>query len=116
MKNRVDQMLTGLLFILLSGIFLFCGVFYSLPSYSQQTGTVSGKVLDVNSSPLQGATVQLKSNPQVATVTDAEGNFKIQAKAGDVLTIQSVGYKDQEVNVRDNNPLLVHLETSIASL
>jgi len=116
MKKRANQTPTKLLLVFLSSIFLFCGAFNPSISYSQQTGNITGKVLDANSGPLQGVTVKLKSRPQVAAITDAEGNFKIDAKAGDVLTIQSVGYEDQEVNVTDNSPILVHLKTSVASL
>src|SRR6478609_7491925 len=99
MKKRLRQGRCKVSFIVLSIIFISYVAFNPLPSYSQQTVTVSGKVLDANSSPLQGVTVKQKSNPQVATMTDAEGNFKIPAKVGDVLTIQSVGYKDEDVNL-----------------
>ena len=77
MKKSADQKPGIPLFVYLLGIFLFWGLFNPLLSYSQQAGNITGKVLDANSSPLQGVTVKLKSRPQVASITDAEGKAKV---------------------------------------
>ncbi|MDP4261239.1 MAG: TonB-dependent receptor [Bacteroidota bacterium] len=76
----------GLLFLLLS----------SAPVLAQSK-IVSGTVTDAETGePVVGATVTVKGK-KIATVTDALGNFAIQASSEDVLVITNVGYKDLEM-------------------
>lgn len=73
-------------------------------------GVVRGKVLSGDTT-LSGATVQLKGT-RIATQTDANGNFSINASANSVLVISSVGYAAQEVPVNNRMNLSVHLISS----
>lgn len=59
---------------------------------------ITGKVTTTDG-PVASATVTVKG-ANVSTSTDAQGQFSIKAKVGDVLVITSVGYKSQEVTVR----------------
>ncbi|WP_245189702.1 SusC/RagA family TonB-linked outer membrane protein [Lunatimonas salinarum] len=55
---------------------------------------VNGQVKDAYSrEALPGATIQWKSNP-TTSVTDAEGNFRMYANAGDTLIVRFLGYKE----------------------
>ena len=76
-----------------------------------QTKKVTGKIFNEQSLPLSGATIQLKkSNKKV--VADANGNFSIEVPvAGQVaLSISFVGYSEQTISIKNNEPLIVLLE------
>lgn len=57
-------------------------------------GTVNG-----DDGPIIGASVRVKGNPQLAAVTDLDGNFSLAAPKGSTLEISYVGYNTQEVKV-----------------
>ncbi|MDX2048518.1 MAG: TonB-dependent receptor plug domain-containing protein, partial [Chitinophagaceae bacterium] len=63
-----------------------------------QTVEVSGKVSDSKDAPIVGATVQEKGS-RSATVTDANGLFKIPVKRGATLVVTYVGFVRQEIAV-----------------
>ena len=62
----------------------------------QQTGNVEGVVKDATGEPIIGATVRIQGT-KVATVTDIDGKFKINAKPGQMLQITYVGTKPKTV-------------------
>ena len=62
-------------------------------SFAQQN-TISGTVSDENGLPLLGATIVI-SGTTSGTTTDFDGNYKINANTGDVLTFSYVGYQNQ---------------------
>lgn len=67
-------------------------------SVSAQNITLTGKITDSSSNAaVSGATISLKNNSKVGTVSDINGNFKISVPKGSVLTISSVNYKTVEV-------------------
>lgn len=74
--------------------FLF--LFISYLSFSQ--GTVRGKITDKHGETLIGATVALKSNPSVGSVTDFDGNYsvKIADSTLQTLIISFISYKTME--------------------
>ncbi|WP_162852708.1 SusC/RagA family TonB-linked outer membrane protein [Dinghuibacter silviterrae] len=72
-----------------------------------ETG-VSGKVVDKGGQPIEGAVIVIKGTGK-GTTTDAGGNFKIDARPGDVLEISSVGYKKAEVRVTNATSISVVL-------
>lgn len=59
---------------------------------------VTGKVVDVTSEPIIGASVVVKGTTN-GTITDFDGNFTLSAQTGDVLHISYVGYVSQDVRV-----------------
>jgi TonB-dependent starch-binding outer membrane protein SusC len=65
--------------------------------------SLTGVVHDAkNNSPLEGATVSLKST-KANTITKADGSFSISAPAGKaVLSISFVGYQQQSITVGVN--------------
>lgn len=68
-------------------------LFMSVTSFAQG---LKGTVIDENGEPVIGATVAEKSNPKNATITDFDGNFMVNVKAGQIITITYIGYETQE--------------------
>ena len=72
-----------------------------------QGNQIKGTVV-AEDGPVIGATVRVKGSPNVATVTDLDGNFVLKAAKGATLQISYLGYKDKEVKV-GNGPIDVTL-------
>ena len=62
-----------------------------------QTITVKGVVTDERGDGVIGATVRLKSDATVGTMTGMDGDFTLKAKQGEIIIVSYVGYKTQEV-------------------
>ncbi len=75
-----------------------------------QNGTLQGSVTDQNGEPIIGASVQVKGKPGTGTVSDMDGNFKLDAENGVTLVISYIGMKPQEVKVRANRTYKIVLE------
>ena len=74
-----------------------------------QSLTVTGVVMAQDEpDPVIGANVMVKGST-TGTITDFDGNFSLQAKAGDVLQVSFMGYKTQEVKVSGSGPLRITL-------
>ncbi|RYU92116.1 TonB-dependent receptor [Mucilaginibacter terrigena] len=83
-------------------ILMLCLAFmFSAAAVMAQGTSVTGKVTDnTTKEPLPGVSVAVKSsNGRVGTITDANGNFTINAAQNDVLIATSVGYARAEVTV-----------------
>ena len=69
---------------------------------SAQTRTVKGTVKEDNGEPIIGATVTLKGDKSIGTVTDLDGNFTLTVPAdAKTLVFSSIGLESKEVQVRD---------------
>jgi len=79
--------------------FLFFLMLLSCFSAVAQNGiTVKGVVLDGNGESVIGASVVLKSDATVGTITDIDGNFQLAVPSSNsVLVISYIGMKTQEV-------------------
>ena len=102
-------------YVIAWGLFLCCFV----GAFAQMI-SVSGKVTDVTNHPLEGATVVVKNDNillSMGTLTDIKGEFRISAKAGEVIRISYLGMKSREFTVSAEQPFLkVHLEPEIITL
>lgn len=76
--------------------------------------TITGKVKDERGETLPGVTIRIK-NTTLGFVSDVDGNFKFDIPRQDtiVLVFSFVGYKTQEVNLKDNKPLNITLEEEV---
>ena len=73
---------------------------------SAQEGYISGKVTDKKGVPIPGVNIILKGT-SASTQTDFDGNFKIAAKKGDILTISYVSFAT--INVPASNGMTIEL-------
>src|SRR5690606_10469648 len=97
-------------------IYALCVAFLGLMSLGYaQVRTISGRVTGPEGEALQGVTVQVL-NQSAQTVTDANGNYSIQASTGSTLVFSLVGMTRQEVAVGSGNTVNVTLEGSAESL
>ncbi len=88
----------------------------SFSLYSQQSGRISGKVLDAkDGKPLAGVTVSIKGTKD-ATATNAEGSFQLTGKSSSVIEVSYVGYQSQEVQVKDFTAMNIQLAVSGTNL
>jgi TonB-linked SusC/RagA family outer membrane protein len=79
-----------------------------------QTFTIQGTVSDKNE-PLVGVTV-VQAGSGNATITDAEGKFKIDVPAGATLRISYIGYVAQEILVNSGTELNIVMVMDESSL
>lgn len=86
----------------------------SLFTYAQRT--ITGKVTDASNQPASGATVTVTGS-KVATQTDASGNFSITVPQGkNTLSISSIGFENQQINISSQSSVNVKLNTSTSAL
>jgi TonB-linked SusC/RagA family outer membrane protein len=76
-------------------LLLMVGLFLASAAFAQ---AVTGRILSLTGEPQPFATVQVKGTQRFA-VADAQGNFSISAKQGDVLIITSSSIESKEVTV-----------------
>lgn len=76
---------------------------------------IEGKILDENSVPLPGVTIKVQ-NQKIASQTNLNGQFKINAKIGDVLLISFIGFEQQSVRVVSKNIGNIILKQSLKTL
>jgi iron complex outermembrane receptor protein len=67
-------------------------------SVDKMVQTITGKVKDKNGEAIIGMSVSIKGTTK-GTLTDADGNFSLNANVGDVLVFSFIGYTTQEVAV-----------------
>lgn len=82
---------------------------------SQDRKIVKGKVVDDKGDPLIGANI-LEKNTTNGVITDIEGRFTLKLQNNDVLIISFVGYKSQEIQVKDDLPLLIEMSENAMQL
>ncbi|PWG78240.1 TonB-dependent receptor [Pararcticibacter amylolyticus] len=74
-------------------------------------GPLTGKVVDENGLALPGASVRV-AGKNTGTVTDVQGQFKINAEPQDTLLISFIGYETQRVRVGNTRSFTVRLAPS----
>ncbi len=104
MKGKLQKHLA----IALTLLFALC----SVVSLSAQTNSlVSGVVVDESGNAVIAATVVLRDNPGVGTVTDMSGAFSISVPSGSTLVVSYLGMTPQEIAVGTRT----HLSVTLAS-
>ena len=76
-----------------------------------QQKTIKGRITNETGQPLSGASILVKGS-STGTSTDANGNFSVNAGAGAVLVISSVGYAPQELTIGNKDNLAIRLQSS----
>ena len=85
-------------------LFLLC---ISLGVYAQKK--VSGTVSDGEGEPIIGASVTVKENRGIGTITDLNGEFSLQVADNAILVISYIGYTTQEVPVVGKSQITISL-------
>lgn len=86
------------------GYLTLLALLMAFTTFAQEQITINGVVIDETDTPLIGATVQVK-NTQKGVITDFDGKFSIKANNNATLVISYIGYKNQEIKVKDHkNP------------
>ncbi|MDO4164166.1 MAG: TonB-dependent receptor [Bacteroides sp.] len=123
MKNRSDLNLFGCrkksrwLFLATLMTVLLVSPFGTLPiratsEIAQQQGKViKGTVVDYNDEPIIGANVIVEGRT-TGTITDIDGNFRIEAAVGAKLTVSFIGYEKQTVKATAGTMRIVLREDS----
>ena len=83
---------------------------FSTMLYAQNGITVRGTVTDDTTEPLIGATVVVKGQPSLGTVTDIDGNFELKVPSEQsVLVISYVGMTTKEIKIDKQRNIKVTL-------
>jgi len=77
---------------------MLMALFVSATSFAQG---IKGTVIDENNEAVIGATVSDKADAKNATITDFDGNFTINVKAGQTIVVSYIGYETQEVAAKN---------------
>jgi TonB-linked SusC/RagA family outer membrane protein len=77
-------------------LFLGMAMLCALPIFAQNR-VVKGTVVDENGEPIIGASVQVKGT-RTGTVTDLDGNYKLEIPKDSKITISYIGYESQVTN------------------
>ncbi|MFB3386420.1 SusC/RagA family TonB-linked outer membrane protein [Flavobacterium sp. LAR06] len=106
-KTTLSSFFTALLFSL----------FMMQSGFAQaQSRSVSGNVTSgVDGMGIPGASVAVQGT-KIGASTDFDGNYKIEAKAGDVLIFSFIGFKTQKVTVGPQPTVNVKLQEETAEL
>lgn len=92
-------------------LLLFCFCLSSF-SFIAQAQTISGNVTDEDGVPLPGATV-LVEGTSTGVSTDFDGNYTIEAAAGQTLIFSYVGYSSQNITVGNASTINIQLKAHI---
>ena len=75
-----------------------------------QNRSISGTVSDTEGRSVIGAAVSVAGNPLIGTTTDLNGAFSLSVPSGTSITVSSIGYKSQTLNVGDRIVFNIILE------
>ncbi|MTH18127.1 VWA domain-containing protein [Flavobacterium sp. LC2016-01] len=80
-----------------------------------QERTITGIVSDETKQPIPGANI-INETSKAAAVTNFDGQYSIQAKTGDMLIFQYIGYKTQRQKVQNSNTINIQLFSDAQTL
>lgn len=92
---------------------ILAAILSALSTYAQQT--ITGTLRSESGAALPRATVTVKGTKN-SVVTNANGQFSINAPVGSILVVTYVGYTPQEITVTDNQPLGIQMQASSQEL
>jgi TonB-linked outer membrane protein, SusC/RagA family len=109
-ENSGNRLSVAFLFLLL--------VTFSITSvFGQNVNTVKGVVLNPQNEPIIGATIYLKNNKKVSTITDLDGKFSLSVPAGSqAITVSYLGMKSTEVNIFKKTNVSITLQDNNQNL
>ena len=88
-------------------------ILFQVLAFSQDR-TITGVVKDESGLVVPGASIRIKGT-KVGTAADNQGQFRIQAKAGDVLLITAAGIDPAELTVGSSDAVAITVKNKIAT-
>ena len=82
----------------------------SVTSFAQG---IKGTVIDENGEAVIGATIADKNDSKNATITDFDGNFVINVKAGQTIVISYIGYETQELAAKNGMTIKIQPDNKV---
>ncbi|MFT3825451.1 MAG: SusC/RagA family TonB-linked outer membrane protein [Chitinophagaceae bacterium] len=96
-------------------LLIVAALLFFLPVFSQEP-ILKGKVVDeTTGAGLPGVTVTLKTTGK-SVMTDGAGDFTIAARKGQLLSVSSVGYTEQQVAIGNDAVITIYLKASANNL
>jgi len=89
-------------------LLMFISLFVFSESLFAQQHQISGKVTTANGLPIPGAVVKVKGKAG-GTGTSNEGAYVINAQAGDILQVSSIGFVAKEITVGQSSTINISL-------
>ena len=86
----------------------------SLTAFAQQK--VTGNVKDSSGEPIIGASISVKNNQTVGTITDFDGNFTLDIPNQGILIVSYIGYVAQEIPAEGKKVFNIILKEDIKAL
>lgn len=84
-------------------------VMFSVATAYSQSVVISGKIVsEETNNPIEYATIKMLKN-KIVTVSNANGEFSIQAEAGDKIEVSHISYKTKVVELQ--NQLIINLQS-----
>ena len=78
--------------------------------------SISGRIMDANGAAVPGITVTVKGT-NVATATDADGNFSLSVPAGGrTLVVSGAGFQTQELSIGNQTNFSIAVQATTANL
>jgi iron complex outermembrane recepter protein len=77
--------------------------------------TISGRVVSNKGESIPGVNIFIKGTTR-GSISDTEGNFKIDAKVGDILVFSFLGYESKEMTLQSTNSFVAILFESATTL
>lgn len=80
----------------------------------RKNGNIIGVIIEKDTNePVVGSIVEVvrnnKNASRVATISDINGFFSLNANVGDEIEVQYVGYKNSRVKIADDKPLMIYI-------
>jgi TonB-linked SusC/RagA family outer membrane protein len=97
-------------------LFAGTGAARALPGVQQDKVRVAGTVTDPTGETVIGANVVEKGNTANGTVTDIDGRFSLEVKAGATLTVSYIGYTAQEIAIGSRTTIDITLTEDTQAL
>ena len=91
-------------------ISVFFGMLFSVMILQAQNIKVSGVILDEKNETVIGASIKV-SGTKIATITDINGEFKLECVAGSTLEVSYIGYSPQKVKAQEKVKIQLNLSS-----
>lgn len=85
--------------------------------WAQNELTIKGVVIDENSEPITGATITVKGNNSIGTITNIDGEFALKiSNPNSILVVSFIGMVSQEIKTNGTNRLKITLRDDAQQL